>query len=103
MPPDQSQPQNRGWRNNAKPGDRKSEAQKAWRKERVVPSAAGKRPMSRKAKLALVALLIMGVGGGIVWLIFLISPVKPVYLVLIGAGYETNLAIPHNVYGMESL
>jgi hypothetical protein len=59
--------------------------------------------MSRKAKLAAVGALFMAVVGGIVWWILTISPAKPVYFVLTGAGYEKNLAIPHNVYGLEGI
>jgi hypothetical protein len=103
MPADQSQPQSRGWRKDVTPGARKSEAQKAWRKEAAAPAADGKRPMSRKAKLAGVAVLFMAVVGGLVWWIMRISPAKPVYYVLIGAGYEQNLAIPHNVYGLTGI
>jgi hypothetical protein len=76
-------------------------------RKRGAPSTAAKRPMSRKAKMAAVGGLFMAVVGGIVWWIvwwiFSISPAKPVYFVLIGAGYEKNLAIPHNAYGLEGI
>jgi Mg-chelatase subunit ChlD len=93
----------RSWKDSAKPGtERKNEAQKAWRREATAPPK-GKRPWSRRSKLGLLGLLFLGVVGVIVAVILWIRPPKPVYLVLIGAGYEENLAIPHNVYGMVTL
>jgi hypothetical protein len=46
----------------------------------------------------------IGVAGLLIaWLIWLLRPVKPFVLVAIGAGYETNLAVPHNVAGVHGL
>jgi hypothetical protein len=103
MPADPSRPQRPSWRDQAKAGDRKVEAQKAWRKEPAVPAGTPKRPIARKAKLAGVFLAMAAVVGGIIAVILWLWPAKPIYVVLIGAGYEQNLAIPHNVYGMEGL
>jgi hypothetical protein len=38
----------------------------------------------------------------IVWILF-IKPAKPACLVLLGANYDVNLALPHNVYGCNDL
>jgi hypothetical protein len=44
------------------------------------------------------------VGAGVfVWVVFWFWPPPPARIVLVGAGYETNLAVPHNVYGREGL
>lgn len=39
----------------------------------------------------------------LVWVVLWLRPARPVELVLIGSGYETNLNIPHNVYGFRTL
>src|SRR5262249_29546797 len=81
----------------------KNEAQKAWRREST-PSTKKARPgLSRRSKLAMVGLLILAVVGGTIWWIFRIKPIKPVYVVLINAGYEDNLAIPANVHGVNGV
>src|SRR5215510_12048303 len=99
MQSDKPRQPNRAWRNDAKPKERKSEAQRAWRRE---PTPTKTRPgLSRRAKLATVGLLILGLVGLTIWWIWFIRPVKPVYVVLIGTDYYDNLAIPHNAYGMN--
>lgn len=41
--------------------------------------------------------------AGFVWLSALFAPPRGVEFCLIGAGYEQNLSVPHNVYGWNSL
>ena len=41
--------------------------------------------------------------GLLIWASFWLFPPQPAGLVLIGAGYETNLAVPPNVHGRESM
>jgi serine/threonine-protein kinase len=51
----------------------------------------------------LIALAMVGLGAAL-WLAWwFLSPPKTTHLVLVGAGYEDNLAVPHNVYGMKGL
>jgi hypothetical protein len=39
----------------------------------------------------------------VVWLIWMINPPEPAAVILVGADYATNLAVPHNVMGWEGL
>lgn len=41
--------------------------------------------------------------SGLVWAITWFRPPQGTSVLLVGAGYETNLSIPHNVYGWNSL
>jgi Mg-chelatase subunit ChlD len=100
--PEKPQQPNRAWRSDAKPAPRRNEAQKAWRREPTL-SKTGTGGISRRTRLALVGALILGVVGATIWWIFFLRPAKPVYLVLIGEGYEENLAVPHNLYGLNGL
>ncbi len=56
---------------------------------------------SLKRTVALISLILLAVGIGIV--IYWLRPIKPACLVLIGSGYETNLLLPSNVYGWNGL
>jgi hypothetical protein len=68
------------------------------RKESATPPAT-----RRWIKFALGALAFLGFSGLLVIIIMLIIPPKRACLVLLGAGYEENLAIPHNVYSWQAL
>ncbi len=41
--------------------------------------------------------------GVVVWLIWMINPPRPAGVVLLGADYATNLAVPHNALGYQGL
>jgi hypothetical protein len=73
-----------------------------WQPKDAAPDSSakpGKRTVKRIA--AVVALLAIAVGIGIVFL--WLRPIKPACLVLIGSGYEQNLLLPHNAYGWNGL
>jgi hypothetical protein len=101
MPPEKPGPPNRAWRNAAKPAAGKNDAQKAWRREPTAPTKV-RSGMSRRAKAGLLGLGSLGIVGLIILIIWWLRPIKPVYVVLIGAGYETNLAVDHNVFGLTA-
>ena len=53
---------------------------------------------------ALVMSVVLLLGwGALVWVGLWYAPPRPVAVVLIGAGYEENLTLPHNVYGWRTL
>jgi hypothetical protein len=54
-------------------------------------------------RLGIVSLIFVACAGFLVWACFWLAPPRAAALVLVGAGYETNLAIPHNAYGRETL
>jgi hypothetical protein len=64
-----------------------------------------RRPGRRRAALRTLAtaLCYLSLSGLLIWVVLWLSPPQPARLVLLGAGYETNLAIPENVYGREAL
>ena len=68
---------------------------------RLEPLATGKR--RTLLKTLAVGLLYLFLSGLLIWVVLWLSPPQPARLVLIGAGYETNLAIPQNVPGRELL
>jgi len=61
------------------------------------------RRRSRLAALLATALALVLCCTLLVWVVLWLQPARPVGLVLIGAGYETNLNLPHNVYGLRTL
>ncbi|HMC64967.1 MAG TPA: hypothetical protein VKI65_08495, partial [Gemmataceae bacterium] len=87
----------RGWRKDLPAtAGRPSGAQRAWQKEAAVPGQARK-GWSKKTKIALGLVGSLLVVGAFVAVILLLRPAKPVYVLAITAGYETNLAVPANV------
>src|SRR5947199_7819291 len=102
MPGDKNRPSVPSWKKAGAAGDRNREAQPGWRKE-PAPSERASRKWSRQSKL--------GVGVGaffvfsalFVWVVYWLLPLKPSALVLLGAAYEDNLSVPHNVYGWQGL
>src|SRR5947209_3947008 len=57
------------------------------------------RGRGRAARVVAAATAYLGFCGLLVWVAFWLAPPPPAGLVLAGAGYETNLAVPHNVFG----
>src|SRR5947209_7179362 len=127
MPGDQPRPPNRAWRNNPPParpgatppnptagpssgpgasggapapGWRGASDKRPWKGS----AATGPRqPWSRQKKLFLAAAAGGGLLGFIVLVILWIRPAPKPSLILLGAGNETNLAVPHNVPGKKGL
>src|SRR5262245_3282800 len=95
-----SKPQQGSWREAVK-GEPKRGGP-IWRREETtdVP-ATGLR--SRKLRLAGVLAGLGVLGGLLVWVSFWLWPFKSASLILIGSGYETNLALPANIYGWQAL
>jgi hypothetical protein len=94
-------PPQRAWRNDlpgpAKPG----KAQRAW-KAGGQDAAQARQPWSRRSKLFLAGGLFAVLVGVFTIVVLWLIPAKPIRLVLVTAGYETNLSIPHNVAGRQT-
>src|SRR5207253_5936253 len=100
MPKDPSRPPKPSWRQQGNPQQqRRPEAQKAWRKETVVDKP-GKARWSRKKKFGVAFLSLLVCAGLLIGLVLMLHKPKGACLVLVGDGYEENLAIPHNAYDM---
>ena len=70
-----------------------------WRRE----SQAGDSRWPRRLGVAGLFGGFLACTGLLVWASFWLFPPKPAGLILVGAGYETNLAVPHNVAGREGM
>jgi hypothetical protein len=101
MPADPSRRQPPAWRTQGAgaKADRKASAEPAWRKDKS--AAAPKRRLSRRTQLGIAAGLFVVAVAGVAALIWMIIPPPPACLVVVGAGYEDNLSLPHNVYGWQ--
>jgi hypothetical protein len=96
-------PRKQAWREAAGATPSRTPSQEPWRQGQA--PAAGGRPWwrTRRARLAFVAAALVAVTAATVLVALWLRPARPVYLVLIGAGYEANLAVPHNVPGVRGL
>src|SRR5581483_8645237 len=103
MPSDPRRPQEPAWRQPVKPSGRKPDAQPAWRREATnAPEMPGD-GRRKRVWLGLAGLGTVLAIGGLIYLILLLRPPAPTGLVLIGAPYKQNLALPHNAYGWNGL
>lgn len=94
-------PSGPSWRPGDRPAPRIVGEEPKWRAERD----RGRRPHAtvRFAKVA-ATLVTFGIFCALlIWVSSWLRLPRPVALVLIGAGYETNLAVPANVYGWKGL
>ncbi len=97
--PSAPQPSRRSWRDDAA-GGREGTNKRKWQKEPGQVSNGLR--FSKRTKIILATLMLLVVTGGVVGLWLLFRRFDPPRLVLIGAGYETNLTVPPNVYGKNS-
>jgi hypothetical protein len=95
-------PPRRGWRQQASGAAQGKKAQYGWRQEAPVSDKV-QRKWSRSTKIGVASATLLVGAGVLIWVVLQLIPVKPVRLVLIGAGYETNLAVPPNVLGRRGL
>ena len=98
--PSASQPPKRSWRDDTS-GGRGATNKREWQKE---PGKGSRGPwFTKRVKVLLAVTSLLTVVVGVVVVLLLLRHTDPPRLVLIGAGYETNLAVPHNVYGKRGL
>lgn len=108
MADDRSQAGRRSWRGKPEPDRRERPARTdkssyQWSKRGMRPIDAGRPPASHSVRI-LAGLVAFGACLGlVVWLIWMINPPRPAGVVLLGADYATNLAVPHNAPGYEGL
>lgn len=102
MSNDPRRPKNQGWRAAGKPADRQRDAaQPQWKKTKTAVVTTGRR--SRKTKIGLAFLGLVGFTAALVWTLLYIYPAQPASLLLVGSGYEDNLAVPVNVTGVQGI
>lgn len=90
------------WRSEVPKKERKQEARPAWQREAESTAPAEPR-WNRKTKIGVGVLGFLAFNALLIWVIYWLWPPKPSCLVLLGAGYEDNLAVPQNVYGQNGL
>src|SRR5437773_232968 len=94
-------PRRKSWRDAATPASSpRPGGQKGWQQ----PAQADKTAAAggaRKTWIAIVVSAIVLVVGAFIYFVLIPKPPPPLRMVLLGAGYETNLAVPHNVAGVN--
>jgi hypothetical protein len=75
---------------------------RGWQKQ-TVQASGPRKPWSRGSKLGLAILLLSFFVGGVYVVIEWLRPISPACLVLMGASYDDNLAVPHNAFGWKNL
>ncbi len=73
----------------------------AWRRLDATPTPLP--PRVKAGRLAGILALVLATATALIWLLFWLRPPGPACLVLAGAGYEDNLALPHNAPGREAM
>src|SRR5438309_2141100 len=102
MPADQSRGPNRAWKDQVSGAGSKGGGKRAWQKAPEAPTGP-KKPWSKKAKLGIATFALSAIVGLMIVVVLLLRPIKPACLVLIGAPFEEDLSVPHNVYGWKGL
>ncbi len=100
MPNNNPRPPKRSWRGERAASARPSVGQPAWKAERK--AAPGLR-VSRGVKIGAVLGLFLLVAAGAVAVYLWPRPPDPFRLVLVGAGYDQDLAVPSNALGRRGL
>jgi hypothetical protein len=100
-------PRKRSWKDAAGAAPSGKNDQQGWRPWKKAPRdpGRGERPWWQRkwTRLGLVLALLLAVAGTTIAVVRWFRPVPPVRLILIGAGYEGNLAVPPNVAGRRAL
>lgn len=97
-----SRPIMRTWRPEAAPQEEVVVGGPRWRRDQAGPQRVPFRK-SRYFRTGVLGLLALFFIALLIWVSSWLSPPRPACLVLIGAGYEENLAVPANVYGRKSM
>ncbi|HEY7425933.1 MAG TPA: VWA domain-containing protein [Gemmataceae bacterium] len=92
-----------GWREAAAPGSSARPVEKPWRNPREQTEQGPPWWKTRWARLVFVMSSLFMVAALLIGIAFWWWPAPPVSLVLIGAGYEDNMAVPLNIAGKKSL
>ena len=100
MPNTTPNPSRHPWHPQPAPAPAPPPDARRWRRE---PGAGAARRWGRRSVFGLLTLAFVACTGLLVWAVLWFWPPRPARLVLVGAGYETNLAVPPNVYGREGL
>ena len=102
MKNDPSRPHGPTWRQQPGAGGRNPKAQQDWRKDTsAAPTVT--RVWSRKTKMWAGVITLGGLVGALFVVAYWLMPAKSPSLFLFANGYQMNLAIPPNYYGVKLL
>ncbi len=89
------------WRPNG-PSRSAAASGSGWRR---IETASSARPAqgSRPTRLVLGLLGAAATYAAAVWIVLWLRPLTPAGVYLVGAGYQQNLAIPHNTHGLNAM
>jgi hypothetical protein len=91
------------WKTTQRASGRRRTAAPRWRRGGDSPTTG---PVTRRSLAVRAALTVAAAAAlvvAFVWVVLWLRPLRPAALVLAGAGYQENLAIPHNAYGLNGL
>jgi hypothetical protein len=101
MPEERGKGPKRAWRGGSESASKARPGGYRWKREPNDPGAARPASQHRRIVRALIALVICC--ATITALVLLLRPGRSPLLVLVGAGYSQNLAVPHNTWGLNTL
>ncbi len=91
------------WKNAGKSSTADTQGKRQWQQGPKADPKSAAKPSKNRSRLFIALGALVVVLGGFIALIVMPKPPRSAALVLIGSGYEENLAIPHNVYGWKGL
>jgi hypothetical protein len=105
MAEDRSQASRGTWRGKSepKPAARAKKADHKWTKRGAKPEGTVKGQGSRTFRVSVGLTAFGACLMLLLWLIWMINPPQPAAVILVGADYAANLAVPHNVMGWQGL
>ena len=104
MHDEHTEPSRASWRRNVAPSPRREPEKKPeWSKRRLKPVGEARGPRFGGFKIVGAVLGFLACLVAVVVLIILIWPPAPVGILLVGADYADNLAVPHNILGWKGL
>lgn len=109
MADDRSEGSRPSWRGKGSPDPKSQPTPKRkasshlWAARGIHPDAGGRRWVVRRARFFAGLAAFAACLGVVVWLIWMISPPPSAGIVLLGADYATNFAVPNNALGRQGL
>jgi hypothetical protein len=91
------------WREAAGAAPSRPTANQPWQQGKAAIKDGAPWWRTRRTRIGLVAAALLAVTAATVVVALWLRPARPMHLVLIGAGYEDNLAVPNNVAGSHDL
>src|SRR5215813_11862835 len=100
---ERTEPTRPSWRRNVAPPPQREREEYQWTRRTPKPAGGAQGPRSGSFKVVGAVLGFLACLVAVVILIILIWPPDPVGILLVGADYADNLAVPHNVLGWKGI